>query len=294
MIMFECERKAIDWLNRYIIYIAVFLVVFSAAWMRMGGRNYVGNDFHFSLYDIPGNCNSLLYRTVAGFLMKNPDRAVNYLKYLSYAGDFATAFFALLLLRRKGQRVNELRTFFILTALLLSPVSLLYSVSGMKIDSVCMSLLLLGTLCFQKGLVPLSFAVVSLSAFVYPAYWPVAIVLCLYLTVREIKLRGISPRIVVGLLLLAGCLCLSFFIENAGDANYFWGKIFVTVPATGENFRNPWKWFLRMCSIYGYFFATGSLLAALKNKKYRLPALTLQLLVIMYIGWQQTSMLAFK
>lgn len=293
--MFEFERKFIDWINRYIIYIAVFLVVFSAAWMRMGGRNYVGNDFHFSLYDIPGNCNSLLYRTVVGFFMKSPDHAVNYLKYLSYTGDFATAFFALLLLRREGQQINELRTFFILTALLLSPVSLLYSVSGMKIDSVCMSLLLLGVLCFQKGWLPLSFAVAALAGFVYPAYWPVTILLCLYLAVREIERLGAAPpKIIFALLLLACCLILSFFIENSGNANYFWGKIFVTVPATGERFRDPWKWLLRMCSIYGYFFATGSLLTALKYKKYRLPALTLQLLVIMYVGWQQTSLLALK
>lgn len=291
--MFQWEKKAIEWVNRYLIHIATGFVLISAVWIRLGGRNYTGNDFHFSLYDLPGNCNSLLYRTMADLLMRNPDSAIVWLKYVSYAGDFAVAFFALLLLRGRQWKRVELRTFFPLAACLLSPAALLYSVSGMKADSVCMALLLAGLLFLRRDLpVPMAF-VTALAACLYPAFWPAAAGLWVYWLAGERNKKRFSPQTWAALLLTGVVLLLSVFLENRYKANgYFFGKLFAINPYTGELYSNPGEWLLGMCGIYGYLFAMTGLLLAMKYRKLRIPALILQLLVIMYVGWQQTSFLA--
>lgn len=291
--MFKWEEKLIDWINRYMVHISIGFVAIAAAWMRMGGRNYIGNDFHYSLYDIPGNCNSLAYRQLADFLMGHfPESAIVFLKYLAYVGDFAVALLAVALLGklRKGSLLN---LFFILTACLLSPVALIYSVSGMKIDSVCMACLLAGVLFFRRNqLFPAVFFSI-LSGFVYPAYWPLGIGLTVYMTVREYRARRSARTMAVSAALLAFFLGLSIFMENYGAGNsYFWGKIFLIDPYTGARYSEFGRWLLRMCYIYGYAFAMSLMLLSLRYKKLRIPALLLQVAVIMYVGWQQTSFLA--
>ena len=292
--MFKWEQKLIDFINRYMIHISIGFVVIAAAWMRMGGRNYVGNDYHYSLYDIPGNCNSYVYRQLAFFLMRDfADSAIVLLKYLAYAGDFAVAFFALLLMRRKLQKGNLLNFFFVLTVCLLSPVSLLYSVSGMKIDSVCMASLLAGVLLSRRNWWFPAVLLSVLPGFIYPAYWPLGIGLALYAAAREYRARRSVGTIVVAISLMALFLVLSVFIENYGGGSaYFWGKIFVIDPYTGGHYSEFGRWLLRMCRIYGYASAMSLMLLSMRYKKLRIPALVLQVAVIMYVGWQQTSFLA--
>lgn len=292
--MFKWEQKLIGWINRYMIHISIGFMIIAAAWMRMGGRNYVGNDYHYSLYDIPGNCNSYVHRYLAFFLMqKFPDSAIVLLKYLAYVGDFAVAFLALLLMRRKLQNGNLLNLFFVLTACLLSPVSLIYSVSGMKIDSVCMASLLAGVLLARRNrwLPAVLFSV--LSGFIYPAYWPLGIGLAIHVTAGKYRSKRSAGTIAAAVLLMAFFLGLSVFMENyGGGSGYFWGKIFVIDPYTGAHYFEFGRWLLRMCRIYGYASAMGLMLLSLQYKKLRIPALILQVAVIMYVGWQQTSFLA--
>jgi len=290
--MFPIEKRIAEWLNRYMVYIALGFVMIAALWMRMGGRNFVGNDYHYSLYDIPGNCNSLLYRSLAEFAMRWPDHAAALLKLPAYAGDFAVAFLALALTRKENPKIGDLRTFFTLAACLLSPVSLIYSVGGMEIDSVCMSLLLAGILLFSRGLVLSAIPVTALAAFLYPAYWPVAAVIWGVMAFRRKKDGKAVVHAVLGTALMALCLAVSVYAENLGNGNYFWGKIFTVNPASGTGYADFGQWFLGMCRIYGYFFAMGGLLLAFRYRKLRVPALALQILVLMYVGWQQTSYLA--
>lgn len=291
--MFKWEQKLIDWINHYLIHISIGFVIIAAAWMRMGGRNYVGNDYHYSLYDIPGNCNSYVYRYLAFYLMQNfIDSAIVLLKYIAYVGDFAVAFLALMLMRQKLQKESRLNHFFVLTACLLSPVSLLYSVSGMKIDSVCMASLLTGVL-FSRGnrwIPAVLFSV--LPGFIYPAYWPLGIGLAICMTVRKYRAKRSAGTIAAAVLLMAFFLGLSVFMENYGGSGYFWGKIFVIDPRTGERYLDFGRWLLRMCRIYGYASAMSLMLLSLQYKKLRIPALVLQVAVIMYVGWQQTSFFA--
>ncbi|MCI9436191.1 MAG: hypothetical protein HFH85_03305 [Lachnospiraceae bacterium] len=317
--MLKWEEKIIDWINRYMLLTAAVFVVIAAAWMRMGGRNYVGNDYHCTLYDVPGNCNSFLFRRLADFLMLHfADNAITLLKLLAYAGDFAVTFLVLLICRKD----TALKRFILLTAFLLSPVTLLYSVSGMKPDSVCMSLLLLGYLCFRRGLSIPAMLLTQSAGFLYPAYWPVSIIagLCMVNQARKypstlpaaqsashdsgkLPIAGkrmkktnnecLTTQTVILALLMAFCLLLSVFMENSSPGNdYFWGKIFVTNPFTAEIYSGFLPWLGGMCRIYGYLTAVGLTLLAVRCRKLRIPALLIQAAVIMYIGWQQTFFMA--
>ena len=145
--MFRFEHKLNEWINRYILHISIGFILIAAAWIRIAGINYVGNDFHYSLYDIPGNCHALPYRLLVQLLMRT-DYAVVILKFISYIGDFGVAALCLLLLRQSDQQFASLRTFLLLCTFLLFPSFLLYSVAGMKIDSVSMCFILLSLYFF--------------------------------------------------------------------------------------------------------------------------------------------------
>lgn len=285
--MLKWEKKLIDWFNRHMLLIAGIFVVLAAGWMRMAGRNYVGNDYHCSLYDVPGNCNALLFRRLGDFLMLHfADTTIALLKMLAYGGDFAVALLALVICRKKTALQNVL----ILAAFLLSPVTLLYSVSGMKMDSVCMSLLLLGFLSFRNQLPVLGVLFAAAAGFLYPPYWPVSIGFGICMFIRKSRRSPFTLQWGLAALLMAASLLLSIFLEQQGGS--FWGKIFVTNLFTGEIYSDFRSWILGMCRIYGYVFAMGLTLLAVRYQRLRIPALSAQTAVLMYIGWQQTSFMA--
>lgn len=285
------EERMIERVNGWMVPIAMGFVFVAAVWIRMAGRNYVGNDFHYSLYDIPGNCNSLLYRRLADFLMLHfEDNAVVLLKYLAYAGDFAVALFAFLLMDGRRRRGESLRSLLILTACLLSPVPLLYSVSGMKPDSLCMSLLLAGMLLFRRGMLVSGALAAVWAGFLYPVYWPVSLGVVIYMAVQKHpekrfpgqKLRVLLPA-AAGLGIFAAAECFS-------RQGVLWGfRIFVTDPATGIYYDGFLQWLWGMCRIYGYVWAAGLTLLSFRYPRLRIPALFLQAAVIMCVGWQQTG-----
>lgn len=292
--MLKIEEKFIAWINKHIELIAFAFVIFAAIWMRIVGRNYMGIDYHYSLYDIPGNCNSLLFRTFVGFIMARwTDSAIIMLKILAYLGDLGVAFLTLLLLYKVKHGLKGLQALLAATVCLLSPVSLIYSVSGMKIDSVCMCFILLGLLLYLKKKMILSVSLMALSAFIYPAYWPIVIILTVCMSVYQKKKNEFGLQNCAALAVLFCLLLFSVFWENLGAAHgYYWGKIFVFNPAGDAVYSDIGTWLSGMCKIYGYFFAMFSLVLSLEYRKLRIPALLLQLLVLMFAGWTQTAHLA--
>ena len=290
--MYQFEKKIVDWINRYMVHIAIFFVLFAAAWIRLAGRNYVGIDYHYSLYDIPGNCNALLYRLFVDLLMR-ADYAIVLLKFLAYIGDFGAAFLTLCLLWKEKQTLWDLRTFLILSATLLSPVSLLYSVGGMEIDSVCMCFLLLGFLFLQKGKLGLAVSVMAIAALLYPPYLPIVGGILIFVVVTTQRKQGITSKLLVPIGIFIGFVLLSVLFETfLSTENYFWGKLFIVNPVTGLAYEDFLLWLRDMFKIFGYFFASGSLIFAMKDKKMRIPALILQVLVIVIVGRLMTAHLA--
>lgn len=290
--MLKFEKKLIEWLNRHMIFIALVFVILAAGWMRLAGRNFIGTDYHYSLYDIPGNCSSVLYRLMIRLFMKT-DYVVVLVKLLAYAGDFGVALLTFLLVHKENQRITDLRTFLTVTACLLSPVVLIYGIGGMEIDSVCMCFLLLGLWLYKKaGFLPAVLLMMP-GAFLYTAYWPVVIGVSIYLFLKQGHAEESNRKMLAGMAALGLGFLLSVFIENAGlGYGYYWVKLFVVNPETGVGYENPLQYFLAMVKIYGYFAATGSMLISFRNKKWRVPALVLQVLVLMYVGWNMTAHLA--
>lgn len=289
--MLKIEKKFVEWINRYMVPIAIVFVFLAAGWIRMAGRNYIGVDYHFSLYDIAGNCNSYIYRTFVDFIMARwTDSAIDFLKFLAYLGDYGVALLTLFLLRGRQQALSGLHVFLMTTVCLLSPVSLIYSVSGMKIDSVCMCFLLMGLLLYQRGLICPALSIMSLSAFLYPAYWPIVIAFGICLAIRQKRQTGLDKFMLVSLFVLAGLMVFSLFLENRDiEGGYYWGKLFVVDPNRGDGYVGFGSWLLSMCRIYGYCFAMLTLILSFKYRKLRIPALVLQLMVLMLVGWYQTK-----
>lgn len=289
--MLKAEIKIIEWVNRHIVHIAFLFVIFVAGMTRLAGRNYVGIDYHFSLYDIAGNCNSYLYRSFVDFIMARwTDYAIQILKFLAYLGDFGVALLALFLLKEKRHVLTMQQAFFAATACLLSPVALIYSVSGMKMDSVCMCFLLLGLLLYRNDRVLPAVLVMTLAAFIVPSYWPVVTAVCICLALHQIRQKGFGKSVVVCLILFLGLLILSVVLENRDVARgYYWGKFLVTDPGTGAGYASFRPWLFGMCRVYGYCVAMFTLLFSFRCRKLRIPALVLQLAVLMLVGWYQTK-----
>lgn len=292
--MLKAEKKFIEWIDRHMTLIALVFVILAAMWIRAAGRNFVGIDYHFSLYDIPGNCNSYIYRTLVSLIMPRwSEYVIVMLKFVAYLGDFGVALLSLFLLRDKRGRLSGLQVFLVSTACLLAPVSLLYSVTGMKIDSVCMCFMLLGMLLYQSGRILPALPVMTLAAFLYPAYWPVVIIFGIFFGVQQARLGSFGRSAAASLIVMFGLLILSVFLENSGMAGgYYWGKLFVTDPNSGVRYAGFGLWLLGMCRIYGYCFAMLPLILSFRRRRLRIPALVLQLLVLMLVGWYQTRHLA--
>lgn len=292
--MLKAEKKFIEWIDRHMTLIALVFVILAAMWIRAAGRNFVGIDYHFSLYDIPGNCNSYIYRTLVSLIMPRwSEYVIVMLKFVAYLGDFGVALLSLLLMRDERGALSGLQVFLVSTACLLAPVSLIYSVTGMEIDSVCMCFMLLGMLLYQSGRILPALPVMTLAAFLYPAYWPVVIIFGIFFWVQQVRLGNFGRSAAASLIVMFGLLILSVFLENSGMAGgYYWGKLFVTDPNSGAGYASFSLWLLGMCRIYGYCFAMLPLILSFRRRRLRIPALVLQLLVLMLVGWYQTRHLA--
>jgi hypothetical protein len=156
-----------------------------------------------------------------------------------------------------------------------------------------MSFLLVGVLLWHKGKIFVALLPMIAAAYILPTYWPVVFVLFVVIQVRYYREKGMDAGFVIPGITMILCVVISVFLENMQlSAGYFWGKVFVINPNTAEPYTSLGLWLADMLEIYGYFMATTLLLLALKYKKWRVPALIMQVLVIMYAGWCMTSYLA--
>ena len=287
--MFRFEHKLNEWINRYILHISIGFILIAAAWIRIAGINYVGNDFHYSLYDIPGNCHALPYRLLVQLLMRT-DYAVVILKFISYIGDFGVAALCLLLLRQSDQQFASLRTFLLLCLFLLFPSFLLYSVAGMRIDSVCMCFILLSLYLFKKQYYFLSGCSIVIAPLLYPIYWPIICGMLIYMLDKAYRNNTFNKQMLSLIILSVIGLILSVFAELLlSSDNYFWGKWLIINPAAEKPYANFRLWLDSMFMMYGYCISFGSLYFAVNNKKQRIPALLLQIIIIMFVGWKMTA-----
>lgn len=289
--MSKIEEKVIAWINLHMIPIAMLFVVGTALYVRAAGIKFMGIDFHYSLYDIPGNCHSVIYRKLAFAIMNNPDIAVRVLKVFSYAGDILVACLVLCLFWQESQKIISLRNFMVLTACLLSPVILIYSVGNMRPDSLCMSFLLLGMFLDKKRILLGAILSIAAAAYLYPIYWPVAVVLWIYMLLKRYRQKGrLQKEAVFGIVCIAVMILGSVFLENLWlEHGYYWGKIFVYNSKTENVYSDIGEWTAAMFKEYGYVLTTGLMIAAFRFRKLRILALGVQIFVVMYVGWITTS-----
>lgn len=293
--MLKIEHKLISFVNRYIVHIAVVFVLFTAAYTRFAARNYVGNDFHFLLYDIPGNCGSVLYRSAVLWLTERTDLIVPLLKMVAYCADAGVAIMTCALLGKEWFQKGQLRLFFVLTALLLSPVVLEYSAVGMRMDSVCMVCFLLDVSFLKKKKEGIAMCFALASAILYPGYWVMVFAQVGYMlyTIVYRKKEALKAGAALSVVLACVVWVISMLTErNSGASSYFWGKIWVIDRLSGIGFDSLWSWIREMIMVYGYFAATILLVISIKNKKWRIPAVAVQIAVAMFVGWQQSGHMA--
>ena len=292
--MFKIEQKITALVNKYLIEIALIIVAVAALWIRLAARKYIGYDFHFFLYDIPGNNNSVCYRMLVQWLMERTEEIVILLKLVSYVGDAGVIILACLYLGRQWLLEDKLRLFLAVTALSLSPVVLEYSVAGMRWDSVCMCLLLGSVLALQKRQYLAAVFPVLLAAVMYPSYWIVVLagvgilVALLIPQGRNAGWQSWAAITVTGLVLI---VCI-FAEQDTEAATHFFGKIWTMNRFTGESFRKFLDWGREMLMLYGYLIATSLLIYSMKHKKWRIAALAAQVFLTMFVGWQQAGHLS--
>lgn len=298
--MLPFEKKLITFLSKHILLIGAAFIVLTAIVTRGFAQNYVGLDFHYYLYDMPGNGNSFLYRTVTAFLLSRTDRIVAVLKWLSYFGDACVAVLAWNLWGNASKEETfeakiTLKNLFLLAAVLLSPTVLLYSVGGMRPDSVCMALILTGFLFGQKAkeaplwvLPAILFPIAA--AFWYPVYWPVCLVLCFFM-LRLFCDKGAhrSLRIFAWILILSGLILAAVLEHNPAGSAHFFGQIFVIDRATGMPYAGIFPWIRDMLVLYGYVLGTGTLFFAFADRRWRVPALVVNMCTAALFGWLQTA-----
>ena len=294
--MLKMEHKLISFINKYMVHIAIGFIIFTAVYVRLAARNYVGYDFHFLLYDIPGNCGSVLYRGAVRWLTARTELVVPVLKMLAYFGDACVAMMTCVLLGREWLKKDLIRPFFVLSAVSLSPVVLEYSAAGMRLDSLCMALLLVNVYLLRKKKYPVAMCLTLAAAILCPAYWILVFAqlgFMVYLAVRLIKEKKAIGSVVLSGVLAGIVWAVSIFIERSTQAAvYFWGKVWVINRFSGVYFDSLWEWLGEMVMLYGYFAATSLLIYSVKNRKFRIPAIVMQVAVTMFVGWQQSGHMA--
>ena len=281
--MLKAEEKIIKFIDSLIPYIGVLFVLFAALIARWMGKNYVGTDFHYTIYDVKENVCPLLYRTVAFFLTSHTGHVIMFLKFLIYLGDAACAFLGFILIRKVSEDVIS-AVFWTAVVFLLNPVILMNGIAAMKPDSICMAFLLAGLLLGMKGHVNTGFAIASLSIFVSHLYVPVIIGALVWYIIRKRKTFA-TPICITAVMLFA-----SFMLEmlNRSDGYYFC-KVFFYDRFHACNYASVFDFAKGTLLLYGYLIPAASIIPAIRNRKYRIPALIIHITFIMFSGWEMTK-----
>lgn len=272
--MLKFEKKMISFFNKYMVHIGIFLAALFALGIRYMGRKYVGHDFQYLWAEQPGNCQSFLYRKVVSLIVSYigyGETTAFILKLPAFAGDLGIFVLTCVILGQKWLKKDLLRVFFVLTAIMLSPVLLLSSVSGMRLDSLSICCILLAYILYKQKR-PLPAAIVfGLSTLFSPIYWFIAGGTCFYALYQYPKKKQGN---IVALLYLTVYLMVGLIVETATGCGLLYDGILGTI---GSFLRN-----------IGPGLATLTLIASFKNPKLRIPALVMQVLFLILIGFYQT------
>ncbi len=273
--MTKIENKFIDFINKYMVHIGIFLVALFALGIRYMARKYTGHDAQFLLYEVPGNYTSFAYRSFVAFLLGKTEHVVFILKMLGYIGDAGIFILTCILLGKKRVMQDALRLFYVLTAIMLSPVLLQSSVTGMRLDSLSICCLLIAYLSYQKKLYPITAIGAMLAAIIAPMYWlaiVVALVGYVYSLVKERGKKSVSYHISAAILfvffVIFGIIEIKTFCGFSGMG--LWNELFFLVRVIGSS------------------VATLLLIVSLKKAKLRKAALIMQVVMLMVVGYYQT------
>lgn len=272
--MTKWESKFIDFINKYMVHIGIFLVGIFALGIRFMARKYVGNDAPYELYDIRGNYHSYLYRLFVTQIVNLTEQAVFVLRMFAYIGDAGVFVLSSILLGRKWVLQDALRVFYLLTAIMLSPVLLLSSVSGMRLDSLSICLVLLAYLAYRKKWYVPGAVCMALSALIAPSFWLLGLAVSGYYVYAVIKKKESGVHYHTG-----GILLIVFLIAfTVFESMHFNGFREMKILGSAGLF------------LYGVgpAVATFFMIAAFKKPKLRVPALAVQAFFLMLMGYLQT------
>ena len=272
--MLKFEEKIITFINKYMVHIGIFLAALFALGIRYMGRKYVGHDFEYLWAQQPGNCQSFLYRQLASLVIGwvgYGETAAFLLKLPAFAGDLGIFVLTCIILGRKWLSKDLLRVFFVLTAIMLSPVLLMSSVAGMRLDSLSICCILLAYLLYKQNRQLPAAIIFGLATLFSPIYWFIVGVTCFYALYQYPKKKQGN---IIALLYLTVYLMVGLMIEAATGCGLLYDGILGTLGS-----------FLRSI---GPGLATLTLIASFKNRKLRIPALVLQVLFLILIGFYQT------
>lgn len=273
--MTKIENKFIDFINKYMVHIGIFVVALFALGIRYMARKYTGHDVQFLLYEVPGNYTPFAYRSFVAFLLGKTEHVVFILKMLGYIGDAGIFVLTCILLGKKWVMQDALRIFYVLTAIMLSPVLLQSSVTGMRLDSISICFVLIAYLFYQKKNYPIAAISTMLAALVAPMYWLVIVVALagyVYGLVKKNAPKSVSYHISAAMLLV-------FFVLYA---------IVEIKTFCGLSGMGIWYELFYLFRVIGSGVATFLLIASLKKAKLRKVALIMQVVMLVVIGYWQT------
>lgn len=268
--MLKAEEKIRNYIDKMIPLMGVIFVLLAALLIRWTGKNYVGTDFHYTIYDIEENVGPFFYRTIAIYLGARSEHVIMLMKFLIYFGDACTALLGLIYLKNHSSLKGSELIFTGSVLFLLNPVILMNSIAAMKPDSLCMALLLCGLLLADKEKYLPALGIASLSIFISHLYLPVIIAAAIWVCIKKKKYLPVAISIAI--------ISAAILLEQINTEDfYYFGKVFVNYKFTG------------CLLLYGYFIPVASLLLAIRKEKYRLPSLVIHIAYIMYSGWMMTS-----
>ncbi len=273
--MTKIEKKLIAFINRYMVHIGILFVGICALGVRYMARKYVGNDVTFQIYEVPGNYHSYIYRQVVLLLTNTTEHSLFILKMLAYVGDVGIFFITCIILGKKWIFEDLLRVFYLITAIMLSPVLLQSSAVGMRLDSICICMILIAYLAYCKKWYPLVVICVAFSALISPIYWFVVIgtiVLFLYNICKKTIVVNLIYQ--VSMYVLIAFLLVSIITESV----FFCGfRESGALEGIGS-----------VLYLVGPSIATFVMIISFRKPKMRIMALLLQTFFLMVIGYYQT------
>lgn len=287
--MLKLEKRLLEYAEKNILLLQLLLVSAIALFIRRlpiwWNPEDIGAYFDFHA----NNTQSGLYGLLVGAVQYLPLLPVHTIKWLAALGDFLTATFCLLLVRR-ADASNRLRQVFCYTMCLFSPLVFLRGVAWAQLDSVATAFFLLGWLLWDSGRRVPALCAVLLSVSLYPCM----LVFVIGFACRNWKgaaESGERRRTLIGLagvaageLLIGGILALLLGRSFTGGIQSCFAWLFYE-PVTGQRFAS-----LLSCltELLIQLALPGSVIVGIllikKGKAYCLPVLLAHFLLAVLYG----------